>query len=172
MATVTPLNNWPVPTSTDLVKDGAVAIESLGDAIDASVGSGLLAWQSYTPTFVNFNIGVGGTITRAKYAKIGKIVHMDIVVSLGAGSSVSGRIGISLPVTAAYNFSNPVTACDLTAGAANANGIASQSSTTQIDLYALLASGTYVTRTNVSSTIPGTWATGSSFALKYTYEAA
>lgn len=37
MATVTPNFNWPVPTSTDLVKDGATAIESLGDAIDASL---------------------------------------------------------------------------------------------------------------------------------------
>jgi len=37
MATVTPNFNWPVPTSTDLVKDGATAIEALGDAIDASM---------------------------------------------------------------------------------------------------------------------------------------
>jgi hypothetical protein len=37
MATVTPNYSWPVPTSTDLVKDGATAIEALGDAIDATV---------------------------------------------------------------------------------------------------------------------------------------
>lgn len=45
MATVTPNYGWPVPTSTDLVKDGAVAIEALGDAIDATVfglGTGAL----------------------------------------------------------------------------------------------------------------------------------
>jgi hypothetical protein len=36
MATVTPNFNWPVPTSTDLVKDGATAIEALGDSIDGS----------------------------------------------------------------------------------------------------------------------------------------
>jgi hypothetical protein len=45
MATTTPNYGWPVPTSTDLVKDGATAIEALGDAIDATVfglpGSGL-----------------------------------------------------------------------------------------------------------------------------------
>jgi len=38
MATTTPIYGWPVPTSTDLVKDGATAIEALGDAIDATVG--------------------------------------------------------------------------------------------------------------------------------------
>jgi hypothetical protein len=37
MATVTPNYNWPVPTSSDLVKDGATAIEALGDSIDASL---------------------------------------------------------------------------------------------------------------------------------------
>jgi hypothetical protein len=37
MATVTPNFLWPVPQSTDLVKDGATAIEALGDSIDASL---------------------------------------------------------------------------------------------------------------------------------------
>jgi hypothetical protein len=37
LSTVTPNFNWPVPTSTDLVKDGATAIEALGDSIDASM---------------------------------------------------------------------------------------------------------------------------------------
>jgi hypothetical protein len=36
MATTTPNFGWSVPTSTDLVKDGATAIETLGDSIDAS----------------------------------------------------------------------------------------------------------------------------------------
>jgi hypothetical protein len=38
MATTTPNYGWPVPTSTDLVKDGATAIEALGDAVDATLG--------------------------------------------------------------------------------------------------------------------------------------
>ena len=37
MATTTPNFGWSVPTSTDYVKDGAVAIETLGDSIDASL---------------------------------------------------------------------------------------------------------------------------------------
>jgi hypothetical protein len=37
MATTTPNFGWVVPTSTDLVKDGATAIETLGDSIDASM---------------------------------------------------------------------------------------------------------------------------------------
>lgn len=37
MATTTPNFGWPVPQSSDLVKDGATAMENLGDAIDASL---------------------------------------------------------------------------------------------------------------------------------------
>lgn len=37
MATTTPNFGWTVPTSTDLVTNGATAIETLGDAVDASV---------------------------------------------------------------------------------------------------------------------------------------
>lgn len=37
MATTTPNFGWAVPTSTDLVKDGATAIETLGDSIDSSL---------------------------------------------------------------------------------------------------------------------------------------
>jgi hypothetical protein len=51
MATTTPNYGWPVPTSTDLVKDGATAIEALGDAIDATVfaqSSGFTLIKSYT----------------------------------------------------------------------------------------------------------------------------
>jgi hypothetical protein len=38
MATTTPNYGWSVPTSSDLVKNGATAIETLGDSIDASMG--------------------------------------------------------------------------------------------------------------------------------------
>jgi hypothetical protein len=37
MATSTPNYLWSVPTSSDLVKNGATAIETLGDSVDASL---------------------------------------------------------------------------------------------------------------------------------------
>ena len=53
MATTTPNYGWTVPTSTDLVKDGATAIETLGDAVDATV-------------FANANAAIAKTIVDAK----------------------------------------------------------------------------------------------------------
>jgi hypothetical protein len=37
MATTTPFYQWSVPTSSDLVKNGATAIETLGDSVDESL---------------------------------------------------------------------------------------------------------------------------------------
>jgi hypothetical protein len=51
MATVTTNYSWPIPQSTDLVKDGATAISSLGSAIDTTVfaqSSGLVKINSTT----------------------------------------------------------------------------------------------------------------------------
>lgn len=53
MATTTPNYGWTVPTSTDLVKDGATAIETLGDAVDATV-------------YANANAAIAKTIVDAK----------------------------------------------------------------------------------------------------------
>jgi hypothetical protein len=51
MATTTPNYGWPVPTSTDLVKDGATAIEALGDAIDSTVfGIGTSGFKKISTT--------------------------------------------------------------------------------------------------------------------------
>ena len=67
MATTTPNYGWSVPTSTDLVKDGAVAIETLGDSADATVKAlnpettlGDIAYRSSTAN-TNTRLAVGST---------------------------------------------------------------------------------------------------------------
>jgi hypothetical protein len=67
MATTTPNYGWVVPTSTDLVKDGATAIETLGDSADATVKAlnpettlGDIAYRSATAN-TNTRLGIGST---------------------------------------------------------------------------------------------------------------
>ena len=67
MATTTPNYGWVVPTSTDLVKDGATAIETLGDSADATVKAlnpettlGDLAYRSATAN-TNTRLAIGST---------------------------------------------------------------------------------------------------------------
>jgi hypothetical protein len=67
MATTTPNYGWTVPTSTDLVKDGATAIETLGDSVDATVKAlnpeTTLGDISYRSSSANTNtrLGIGST---------------------------------------------------------------------------------------------------------------
>ena len=67
MATTTPNYGWVVPTSTDLVKDGATAIETLGDSADATVKAlnpettlGDIAYRSATAN-TNTRLPIGST---------------------------------------------------------------------------------------------------------------
>ena len=64
MATTTPEFGFPVPTSTDYVKDGATAIEALGDAIDARFGD----VTNYPNQIVNVVSGVSRPLPYAMAA--------------------------------------------------------------------------------------------------------
>jgi hypothetical protein len=86
MATTTPNFGWAVPTSTDLVKDGAVAIETLGDSIDASlvdlkggtIGQ-VLAKATNTDMDFTWTTPSGGSNTF--YAGKNKIINGDFYVN-------------------------------------------------------------------------------------------
>jgi hypothetical protein len=169
MATTTPNNGWPVPTSTDYVKDGATAIEALGDAIDTSVGEGLLAWQSWAPTLSGGWANGNGT-WEAYYAQIGKTVFVQASFIIGSTTTKGSGLVCSLPVTAArarfqsfFSMSSSYTAGVL-------QGYIDTTST--FTLVALSASATYVTRAQITSTVPATWGTGNSIQVAFSYEAA
>jgi hypothetical protein len=80
MATTTPNFGWNVPTSSDLVKNGATDIETLGDSIDTSMGDLLggttgqvLAKTSNTDmdfTWTTPSSGALKLITRATYSAV------------------------------------------------------------------------------------------------------
>ena len=82
MATTTPNFGWTVPTSSDLVKNGATAIETLGDSVDASFAG------------LTVNAQTGVTYTAVKADGLNSIVTMD------NASANTFRI----PTDATYNF--------------------------------------------------------------------
>jgi hypothetical protein len=168
MATTTPNNGWAVPTSTDYVADGAVAIETLGDAIDTSVGTGLLNWVSFTPTFANFTLG-NGTVNFAS-CKIGKTVHVRYFITLGTTSVMGTGPGFNLPFA---NSGMPTTNYSsnlLDSGSAFYLGIATIAgnqaffNTYRTDLL-------YAQQLGVNSTTPFTWAVNDFISGTFTYQA-
>jgi hypothetical protein len=82
MATTTPNFGWTVPTSSDLVKNGATAIETLGDSVDASFAG------------LTVNAQTGLTYTAVKADGLNAIVTMD-----NAAANT-----FSIPTDATYDF--------------------------------------------------------------------
>lgn len=169
-------NGWETPDDTDLVKDGALSIRTLGSAIDTSVGTGLLAWTSYTPTLGGAGWSVGAGSINGYYSKLGKNINFQIRVVFGAGATFgAGRPTLSLPVTARttsgnIDFVTDIAYEDASAGA-RYSGTA-ESSTSALDLFAWNSSTTYLSITGLSSTIPMTWAANDVIYVSGTYEAA
>lgn len=127
------------------------------------------AWTSYTPTLTNVTIGSG---TRAgAYAVIGKTVFYRATITLAADSSVSGQIGISLPVTAA-STGQAATARFLESGVNSWVGILYFSTTTRLDCFAQQVDGTYAGWASAGTAIPFTWGTSDLISFYVTYEAA
>jgi len=135
------------------------------------VGSALPgAWTSFSPSITNLTVGAGGTLT-GYYMQIGKLVYFRVYFKYGAGSSVSGGMVLTLPVTAAtYGEKTPIgnarffdnSTADIFWGHIGNTGA----------LYVDNAAGTYLTYAALSSTVPMTWATDDYFTIQGSYEAA
>jgi hypothetical protein len=125
MATTTPNYGWDVPTSTDYVKDGATAIETLGDDIDASLfsitgGKNVGLQHINTTTFTGVSsISLNNVFTTA-YENYR--IEMNAVGSANAGATfVMRKAGVN--TTAGYNGAAFYT--QFSGGAANFNSASS-----------------------------------------------
>ena len=169
MATTTPNNGWAVPTSTDYVKDGATAIETLGDAIDTSVGSGLLVWQTYAPT-LSGGFANGNGVWDAKYCKIGKTVHVEANFTFGTTTTKGAGMNVSLPVNAAAGSYRTIFVMMGILGGSTYFQTGFVNSATTASFRVLNVAGTYPTGANVSATAPATWATNDNIVFGFTYQ--
>lgn len=124
-----------------------------------------VVWSTYTPTFTNFTLG-NGTVT-AKYYRVGRTTTVSVNVTLGTTSAVTGVITFSLPVSyaATARFTGY---CRMAVGSTFIGSLIGSGGNAQ--MVAHNASGTYVSTTATSATVPGTWASTHTFIAQATYE--
>lgn len=152
MATTTPNFGWSVPTSSDLVKNGATAIETLGDSIDASLvdlkggtTGQVLAKASGTDmdfSWVTDATGIPATIFDAKG---------DIIAATAADTASRLAVGTNGQVLTA----DSTTATGLKwASAAGGGGKVLQVIMAQTTTSTAVATGTYTDTTLTASITP------------------
>ena len=170
MATTTN-NGWTTPNDSDPFKQGASAIRTLGSAIDTSVGTGLLTWTAYTPSFNGFSLGNGSL--NFKYAKLGKIVHVRGQITLGSTSSFSGGV-VDVP----FNWGGYILGHTLGEVCFTNNSVYNLGTNIcigNVSNFRLIvgnAASTYLGIGDINATVPFTWASGHKMFITYTYEAA
>lgn len=109
MATTTPNYGWDVPTSTDYVKDGATAIETLGDDIDATLWTALGGAYPGLRLIKKQTIGSAVSSVTVTNAFSATYDNYKIVVS-GGTATVNDYMRMTLGASTANYYSNRVAA--------------------------------------------------------------
>ena len=176
----------PTFTGTPTLPTGTIAVtQTAGNSTTAVATTAFVTtanqllgtYTAYTPTLSGITIG-NGTID-AKYCRVNDFVHVIGRIVLGSTSSVTGTSYLTLPVNCDA-IQSPDTGSlgdmyfvDASAGSVYpSNGITSGSLAGRAYISALFASGTYLSRGNISATVPFTWATGDSISFNFYYKAA
>ena len=123
MATTTPNYGWSVPTSSDYVAQGAVAIETLGDSADATLFTALGGNYPGLRLIKKQTIGSGVSSVNVTGAFSSTYENYKIVVSGGIGSSsLNVQMALGGSTTGYYSGVNVITystAAQATAAANN-----------------------------------------------------
>jgi hypothetical protein len=127
------------------------------------------AWTSYTPTLAGITLG-NGTMS-ARYALIGKTMHLRFDFTLGSTSAITGQARFSLPsgITTPFPLAEPVGVGNALIGS-NFSLIVTVNTTSQLTARIQRADATYLVSENTTSTTPGTWTTGSKLSARATME--
>jgi len=151
---------------------GQVLTVSGGVPAWTTVAGGEVTYTTWTPTYTGFTLGNGTLV--ARYGTSGKFVTFTLGIQLGSTSSVTGRIRFSLPKTPKNTTLNIEQYCFtafLKAGVDIYFG-ATELTSTQGDVFAMLTNGTYASRTGTDTTVPFTWGTDDVIQITGVYEEA
>ena len=153
---------------------------SAGAVLTAAQLNSIGDWTAYTPTWGNITLGSGGAAatSSAKYAEVNGVVLLSGSLTFGSGTSITGNVSMSLPVTAAdvNKVANGVLFTYLDASTTvHYEGRARKSTTSAVYAYVYYAASTYVSLVDISDNtkpFPAAWTTSDVISFSAMYEAA
>lgn len=166
--------------------DSAITTAKINDAsitnakLATTTGEIGAAWQAATPTWTNLTVG-NASVNSMNYTQIGKTVFLRLRLVWGSTTAITGAVSFTLPVAPnTTNLSsqksplgdNVVFDDASTGGKTLGYATYFSSSGDKCLLRAQTASTTYVTNTELSSTVPFTWTTSDEINVSLRYEAA
>lgn len=136
-------------------------------------------WKSWTPTWSGVTKGTGPTETYA-YIRIGKFVIAHGSLTLGTSGALTGSVTVTLPVasatTAISTAAGQAFFVDASASATFSGVVEVTTNSTTATIRASDSSTTYLSRTNLSSTIPFTggaaWTVSDKIGFNVLYQVA
>jgi hypothetical protein len=134
-------------------------------------------WKSWTPTWANVTKGTSPTETYA-YIRLGKIVIAHGSLQLGTSGAVTGSVTVTMPVTSATTAistnAGQAFFFDTSASATFQGTVDIATNSTTATIRAADSSTTYLSRTNLSSTIPfgAAFAVGDRIGFNVQYQVA
>jgi len=162
MATTTN-NSWTIPADTDLVRNGASAIRTLGNGIDATIGK----WQGYAVTLSGTGWAIGNGSVVGRYQQIANMVNFECEVTIGSTTSKgTAALSLNIPVAASTQVTaNVVPGLFLDASASAYYPLYARLTSTECRPY-VVGSGAL---SSVTSTSPVTVATGDVITISGSY---
>ena len=168
-----------VTTSASLAlaqwQGGTLYFTSASAAILLPSDGAASSWQAWTPTLTNLTAGNGTTV--ARYYQDGKLVIGYFLFTFGTTSSITGSVSVSLPVNMSTSY--PQTRL-VPIGTTNFEDDGTQTylgftggyrDLQRLFVHPYNASATYVTQSNLSSTVPFTWGNLDAIFSNFVYEA-
>ena len=162
-------DNLVYPVSTDPIEPLNAIFKDLADSVQDALTAKIPGdWSPWVPTYENIITGDGVVV--ANYAQIGKTVYGVFSLEFGSTTTIdaSPRVSMPLPAEPGCGATGQIKMVDNDTsvryrGAVNING-------DDFCLHAFNSSGTYITETELSDTVPFTWNIGDTLGFYFLYE--
>lgn len=140
--------------------------------LDASELNAIGTWAAWTPTLSNLTIGTTGSLSQHRYCQLNKLIVFRSKIVLGTGGSMGGVFSYNLPVNAYATHSVTAAVNFIDSGGSFYPGSVSNITAGAIEVFALNATGTYASMTQVTTGVPITWSSGDIITINGVYESA